>query len=315
MMDNTAVKRIKTKHWWQNPRTRRKGLVALAFILPGVLYYILFHYKPMWGTLIAFQDYNPFKGFLGSKWVGLKHFKIFFQSTYAPRLIINTLAISIYSIIFSFPLPIVFAIIQNEVRFPRFRSVMQSISYFPHFISVVIICGLLKQYLSVSDGIINAMVAAFGFEKIPFLSLPGWFRTIYIASGVWQGVGWNSIIYYATLTSIDTSLFEAAEIDGANRFQRIWHISVPALVPTMVTLLLMQIGNVLNVGYEKVLLLYNPSTYSTSDILSTYVYRVGITQMKYSFASAVGLFNNVVGLIIVMIFNSITRKVAETSLW
>lgn len=314
-MEHTAVGKKRAKRWWQNPRTRRKGLAALAFILPGVLYYILFHYKPMWGALIAFQDYNPFLGFWGSKWVGLKHFRNFFQSTYAPRLIKNTLAISIYSIIFSFPLPIVYAILQNEVRFSRFRSIMQSISYFPHFISVVIICGLLKQYLSISNGIVNELLAALGFEKIPFLSSPSWFRTIYIASGVWQGLGWNSIIYYATLTSVDPSLFEAAEIDGANRLQRIWHISVPALAPTMVTLLLMQLGNVLNVGYEKVLLLYNPSTYSTSDILSTYVYRVGITQMKYSFASTVGLFNNVVGLVIVMFFNMLAHKVADTSLW
>ena len=306
---------IKPKRWYQNPRTRRKGWIALAFILPGVLYYILFHYLPMWGTLIAFQDFNPFKGFWGSKWVGLKHFENFFQSTYAPRLIKNTLALSIYSILFSFPLPIVFALLQYEVRFPRFRSIMQSISYFPHFISVVIICGLLKQYLSVTNGVINALIEALGGQKINFLQEPSWFRTVYIASGVWQGIGWSSIIYYATLTSIDTSLFEAAQIDGANRFQRVWHISVPSLIPTMVTLLLMQLGNVMNVGFEKVLLLYNSSTYSTSDILSTYVYRVGITQMKYSFASAVGLFNNVVGLIIVMFFNTLSRKLADTSLW
>lgn len=306
---------IKTKRWYQNPRTRRKGLIALAFILPGALYYILFHYLPMWGTLIAFQDFNPFKGFWGSKWVGLKHFENFFQGTYAPRLIKNTLALSIYSILFSFPLPIVFALLQYEVRFPRFRSIMQSISYFPHFISVVIICGLLKQYLSVTNGVVNALIEALGGQKINFLQEPSWFRTVYIASGVWQGIGWSSIIYYATLTSIDTSLFEAAQIDGANRFQRVWHISVPSLIPTMVTLLLMQLGNVMNVGFEKVLLLYNSSTYSTSDILSTYVYRVGITQMKYSFASAVGLFNNVVGLIIVMFFNALSHKIADTSLW
>lgn len=269
----------------------------------------------MWGTLIAFQDFNPFKGFWGSKWVGLKHFENFFQGTYAPRLIKNTLALSIYSILFSFPLPIVFALLQYEVRFPRFRSIMQSISYFPHFISVVIICGLLKQYLSVTNGVVNALIEALGGQKINFLQEPSWFRTVYIASGVWQGIGWSSIIYYATLTSIDTSLFEAAQIDGANRFQRVWHISVPSLIPTMVTLLLMQLGNVMNVGFEKVLLLYNSSTYSTSDILSTYVYRVGITQMKYSFASAVGLFNNVVGLIIVMFFNALSHKIADTSLW
>ncbi len=311
----TTPAAIRPKRWYQNPRTRRKGLIALAFILPGVLYYIFFHYLPMWGTLISFQDFNPFKGFWGSKWVGLKHFENFFQSTYAPRLIKNTLALSIYSIVFSFPLPILFALLQYEVRFPRFRSLMQSISYFPHFISVVIICGLLKQYLSVTNGVVNALIEALGGEKINFLQEPSWFRTVYIASGVWQGIGWSSIIYYATLTSIDTSLFEAAQIDGANRLQRVWHISVPSLIPTMVTLLLMQLGNVMNVGFEKVLLLYNSSTYSTSDILSTYVYRVGITQMKYSFASAVGLFNNVVGLIIVMFFNTLSRKLADTSLW
>ena len=192
---------------------------------------------------------------------------------------------------------------------------MQSISYFPHFISLVIICGLLKSYLSVTDGIINLIIEALGGTKINFLQEPGWFRTIYIASGIWQGMGWSSIIYYATLTSVDTSLYEAAEIDGANRWQRIWHISVPALIPTMLTLLLMRLGNVLNVGFEKVLLLQNSSTLSTSDILSTYVYRLGITQMKYSFASAVGLFNNVVGLVILMFFNTLSRKIANTSLW
>ena len=216
---------------------------------------------------------------------------------------------------FRFPIPIIFAIMLNEVRNKRFRSVVQSISYFPHFISLVIICGLLKSYLSVTDGIINLIIEALGGTKINFLQEPGWFRPIYIASGIWQGMGWSSIIYYATLTSVDTSLYEAAEIDGANRWQRIWHISVPALIPTMLTLLLMRLGNVLNVGFEKVLLLQNSSTLSTSDILSTYVYRLGITQMKYSFASAVGLFNNVVGLVILMFFNTLSRKIANTSLW
>ena len=244
-----------------------------------------------------------------------KHFQIFFESTNCSRLIINTLALSIYSIIFSFPVPILFAILLNEVRFKRFRSVVQSISYFPHFISVVIICGLLKKYLAVSDGLANEIIAALGAERINFLQEPGWFRTIYIASGIWQGMGWSSIIYYATLTSVDTSLYEAAEIDGANRFQKMLNISIPALVPTIVTLLLMQLGNVMNVGFEKVLLIQNPSTYSTSDILSTYVYRMGIGQAKYSFASAVGLFNNLVGLVVLLFFNAVAKKFSDTSLW
>lgn len=313
-MINNAVNR-KSVRWYQNPRSRRKGLIALGFILPGMIYYILFRYVPMWGNLIAFQDFNAFKGFLDSKWVGLKHFQIFFQSNNALRLIKNTLCLSCYSILFGFPIPVLFALLLYEVRFAHFRSLIQSISYFPHFISVVIICGLLKQYLSVSNGIVNSMMEALNGSKINFLQEPTWFRTIYISSGIWQNMGWSSIIYYATLTSIDTSLFEAAEIDGAGRLRRILHISLPSLIPTMVTLLLMQLGTVMNVGFEKVLLLYNSSTYSTADILSTYVYRIGITQMKYSFASAVGLFNNVVGLVIVLFFNTLARKLGDTSLW
>ncbi len=302
-------------HWYQNPRSRRRAFIALAFFMPGLIYYVLFRYAPMWGNLIAFQDFNAFKGFWDSKWVGLKHFEAFFQSNNAPRLIVNTLTLSMYSILFGFPVPILFSLLLYEVRFARFRSLIQSISYFPHFISVVIICGLMKQYLSVSNGIINEIILSFGGSKINFLQEPQWFRPVYIISGIWQNMGWSSIIYYATLTSVDTSLFEAAQIDGANRLQRILHISLPALTPTMVTLLLMQLGQIMNVGFEKVLLLYNSSTYSTADILSTYVYRIGITQMKYSFASAVGLFNNLVGLFVIVFFNALAKKLGDTSLW
>lgn len=296
-------------------RARYRGLVALAFVMPGLLYYILFRYLPMWGNLIAFQDFNPYVGFLDSRWVGLKHFITFFQSNYFGRLLKNTFALSLYGILFGFPIPILFALLLYEVRFDKFRSAIQSVSYFPHFISVVVICGLLKEYLAVTDGIVNELVALLGGTRQNFLQDPGWFRTVYIASNVWQSVGWGSIIYYATLTSIDTTLFESAKLDGANRLQRIVHISIPCLVPTMATLLLMQLGNVLNVGFEKVLLLQNSSNYATSDILSTYVYRMGIENMRYSFASAVGLFNNVVGLVILVFFNRLSRKMADTSLW
>ena len=300
---------------YRTKRSRYKALVALAFVTPGLIYYILFRYFPMWGNLIAFQDFNPYAGFLGSLWVGLKHFVTFFQSNYFARLLKNTFALSIYGILFGFPLPILFALLLYEVKFGRFRSVIQSISYFPHFISVVVICGLLKEYLTMTDGVVNEVVAFFGGTRQNFLQDPGWFRTVYIASNVWQSIGWGSIIYYATLTSIDTTLFESAMLDGANRFQRIWHISIPSLIPTMATLLLMQLGNVLNVGIEKVLLLQNSSNYATSDILSTYVYRMGIENMRYSFASAVGLFNNVVGLVILVFFNRLSRRMANTSLW
>lgn len=301
--------------WYQMPRARRKGLIMLSLLLPGILYYGIFRYVPMWGTIIAFQNFNPFAGFLKSPWVGFKHFEAFFQSIYFSRLIGNTLALSMYGILFSFPVPILFALLLNEVRFKRFRSAIQSISYFPHFISTVIICGLLKVFLSPSTGFINALIVRLGSAPVEFLQQPHWFRTIYIGSDIWQTMGWNSIIYYATLTSVDTSLYEAAEIDGANRLQKILFISVPALIPTITTLLLMSLGNALNVGYEKVLLLYNPATYETADVISTYVYRTGLTGMQYSFAGAVSLFNSLVGVIIVVTFNTLARRLGDTSLW
>ncbi len=306
---------VRRKRWYQSKRSRYKGLVALAFITPGLIYYILFRYVPMWGNLIAFQDYNPFKGILGSSWVGWKHFIAFFESTYFVRLIKNTFALSIYSILFGFPASILFALLLYELKYGKFRSTIQCISYFPHFISIVVLCGLLKQYLGVTDGVVNELIDFFGGTRKNFLQDPGWFRTVYIVSGIWQNIGWNSIIYYATLTSIDETLFEAAKLDGANRLQRIIYISLPSLVPTMVTLLLMQLGNVLNIGFEKVLLLQSSSNYVTSDILSTYVYRMGIENMRYSFASAVGLFNNFVGLAILVFFNTLSKKLADTSLW
>lgn len=301
--------------WYQQPRTRRKGLIMLSLLLPGILYYAIFRYAPMWGTVIAFQNFNPFAGLWKSPWVGFKHFDTFFHSIYFGRLIGNTLALSMYGILFSFPIPIFFALLLNEVRFPRFRSVIQSVSYFPHFISTVIICGLLKVFLSPSTGFINAVIVRLGGSPIEFLQQPQWFRFIYIASDIWQTMGWSSIIYYATLTSVDTSLYEAAEIDGANRLQKIRSISVPALVPTITTLLLMSLGNALNVGYEKVLLLYNPATYETADVISTYVYRTGLASMQYSFAAAVSLFNSLVGVVIVVTFNTLARRLGDTSLW
>lgn len=311
MKKHSAVK----KYWYQSKRSRYKGFVALAFIAPGLIYYIMFRYAPMWGNLIAFMDYNPFKGISGSKWVGFENFITFFKSVYFTRLVKNTLLISLYGIVFTFPMPILFALLLYEVKFKKFRNIVQSLSYFPHFISIIIVCGLLKEYLTVSDGLINEMIEIFGGSRQDFLQNPKWFRTIYILSDIWQEMGWSSIIYYSTLNAIDITLFEAASLDGANRLQRIWNISIPCLMPTIVTLLLMKIGNILNVGYEKVLLLQNSSNYATSDILSTYTYRMGIEQMQYSFASAVGLFNNVVGVIILIICNRLCKKLCDSSLW
>lgn len=298
-----------------SPRRIRKGLILLTFLLPGLIYYIVFHYAPMYGIIIAFKDYNPFVGLADSPWVGFKHFISFFDSLYFGRLLKNTFLLSFLNIIFSFPMPIIFALLLYEVQGKRFRSAVQSISYFPYFISTVVLCGLIKSYLSPSTGLINAIISTLGGTPIDFLHDPGWFRPVYIISGIWQGMGWNSIIYYATLTSVDTSLYEAAEIDGASRIQRVWYISIPSLVPTIVTLLIMNLGNMMNIGFEKVLLLYNSSTYEVADIISTYVYRAGLIDLQYSFAAAVGFFNSLIGIVLIIIFNGVAKKIAGTALW
>ena len=296
-------------------RQRKKGLIVLTFMIPGLLFYLIFHYAPMYGTLIAFQDFIPFRGFTQSPWVGFKHFEEFFNSIYFTRLLKNTFLLSFENILFSFPMPIIFALMMNEIKNSRLRSAIQSLSYFPNFISTVVLCGLIKNFLSPSTGIINAIIEALGGSAIDFLSSPGWFRPVYIISGIWQGMGWGSIIYYATLTSVDTSLYEAADIDGAGRFQKIFYISLPALVPTIVTLLLVNLGNMMNIGFEKVMLLYNEATYSTADIISTYVYRSGLIGQQYSFAAAVGLFNSLIGICLIVIFNFLARRFTKTSLW
>ena len=294
---------------------RKKALILLSFAIPGLVYYIIFHYVPMAGLVIAFKNYNPFRGIAASPWVGLQWFQEFYNSMYFWRLTSNTFLLSGYMLLFSFPLPILFALMMYEVRGKRFRSAIQTISYLPNFISLVIICGLVRSFTSESTGVINAIIKSFGGKPIPFMTSMQWFRTIYIVSGVWQTMGWSSIIYFATLNSVDVSLYEAADIDGANRFQKIWAISLPALKPTIITLLLMQLGNIMNLGFEKVLLLYDPATYEVADIISTYVYRAGLVSQRYSFAAAVGLFNSVVGMVLIVSVNSLSRKINGTSLW
>ena len=296
-------------------RRRRKGLIYLSFMIPGLLFYLIFHYAPMYGTVIAFKDYNPFVGFWDSAWVGVKHFDEFFHSLYFGRLLKNTFLLSFANIVFSFPMPIIFALMLYEVRSNRLRSCIQSLSYFPYFVSMVVLCGLVRNFTSPSTGLVNAVITALGGTAIDFMSSSGWFRPVYIISGIWQGMGWNSIIYYATLTSVDISLFEAADIDGANRLHKIWYISLPSLMPTIITLLLVNLGNMMNVGFEKVMLLYTPATYETADIISTYVYRSGMVSLQYSFASAVGLFNSLIGISLISIFNLLARRLSGTSLW
>lgn len=297
----------------------RRGLVKnwqlYLLLLPVVLYYIIFHYLPMYGIQIAFKDFMANKGIWDSPWVGFKHFERFFNSFYFERLLTNTVLISLYSLALSFPIPILLALMLNEVKAERFKKVVQTITYAPHFLSVVVVVGMLFIFLNPSTGIINHLSVAMGGEPITFMTSPGWFKTLYVLSDVWQTMGWSSIIYLAALSGVDHQLHEAATIDGATRVQRIWHINLPTIAPTIIILLILNLGSVMSVGFEKVFLMQNSLNMSSSDIISTYVYRTGILDAQYSFSAAVGLFNSVVNFALLIVVNYIARRVNETSLW
>lgn len=283
-------------------------------VFPVILYYIIFCYKPMYGALIAFKDYAPGRGFLESPWVGFKYFEQFFGSVFFGRVLKNTLIISITSLLLSFPMPIVLALLVNEVSSKNFRKTVQTISYLPHFISLVVICGMIKEFTAV-DGIINDIIVFFGGESTPLLANPKMFVPIYVLSGIWQEVGWGSIIYIAAIAGVDQSLYEAASIDGAGRLRQTWHVTLPGILPTIVILFIMRVGNLLNVGFEKIILLYNPSIYDSADVISSYVYRKGILEYNYSYSTAVGLFNSVVNFTLLVITNQISKKTTESGLW
>lgn len=287
-------------------------------MLPGLLWYVVFCYLPMFGIVIAFEDYKPFFGIEGiftAEWVGFKHFIKFFQSAYCFRLIKNTLLLSVYSLIWSFPLAIILALFINELRGRRFKKVVQTVSYLPHFLSAVIICGIIRTLTSVDGGLINGIITALGGESIHFLGQPEWFRTIYTVSEVWQSIGWESIVFIAAMTGIDKELYEAAMVDGAGVFRRMWSITIPGIMPVITIMLILRVGSILNLGYEKVLLLYSPQIYSTADIISTYVYREGVLNQNYSFAAAVNLFTSVISMIMVLATNKITKKLGQGGIW
>jgi putative aldouronate transport system permease protein len=283
-------------------------------LVPVLAYYIIFCYMPMYGAIIAFEDFRGGKGIWGSPWVGLKHFKSIFESAFIWRLVRNTLLLSVYDLAFGFPAPIIFALLMNELRSKAFTRGVQTISYIPHFVSLVVVCGMVRDMLG-TQGLANDIVAMFGGERINFLLEPGLFRGIYVGSGVWMEMGYGSIIYFATLTGIDPQLYEAAVIDGAGRWKQLLHVTLPSIIPTVVILLILSIGGMFSIGMEKVLLLYNPLTYETSDIISTYVYRRGLEKADYSFSAAIGLLNSVVNLIMLWLANRVSRMVSETSLW
>lgn len=284
-------------------------------IIPVLAFYIAFCYYPMYGVVIAFKNFQPGLGIWGSDWVGLKNFADFFQSVYFTRVLSNTLIISISSIIFGFPAPILLALLLNEVRNRRFKSVVQTVTYMPHFISLVVVCGIILQFTR-DNGIITVIMnKLLGVPLKNMMGYPQNFVPIYVISGIWQEVGYGSIVYLAAITSVDIQLYEAAAIDGAGRFRRTWSVTLPAIMPTIIVMLILRLGNVMSVGFEKIILLYNPAIYSTADVISSFTYRKGLQEFSWSYSTAVGLFNSVINCAFLLLSNQLSRKINDTSLW
>lgn len=300
--------RAKKKSIWKSWR-------LYLMCLPAVIYFLVFAYKPMYGIIIAFKDYSMRQGILGSPWIGFENFERLFSSYWFPIILKNTLTLSILTLILGFPIPIILALVLNEVKNSRLRKGFQTISYAPHFISTVVLCGMLTLFLSPSSGVINKMITMLGGESINFLQEPEMFKWVYVLSGVWQEMGWGSIIYFATLSGVDRALLEAADIDGATRLQKIWYINLPVLVPTILILLILNCGSLLSVGYEKVFLLQNATNLSASEVISTFVYKSGLEKADFSFGAAADLFNSVVNTIVLLTANMISKRTTKTSLF
>jgi len=282
---------------------------------PVLIWYIVFAYWPMYGLVIAFKDYNIVKGMSASEWVGFKNYESFFRDPYFYRLLRNTIVLNVYGLVFGFPVPIVLALLFNEVRKAAFKRITQTITYLPYFISAVVVCGLVIQFLSPSTGVVNAILNKLGLESIYFMQDPAYFRTVYVTMSIWQSAGFSAIIYMAALAGISPELYEAARIDGAGRWKQLVYITFPALVPTAIMLVILNMGGMLQSDYEKIILLANPTVYETADVLNTYVYRKGLLETNFSYATAVGLFQGIVGFVLVVTANKISRRVSETSLW
>lgn len=285
-----------------------------SFLIIPILYFVIFKYTPMFGNIIAFRKYSGGVNIFGEKWVGLRYFKQFLKEPSFWRAFRNTLFLSVSYLIVRFPLTLIFALLLNEIRNIKWKKFVQTVSYLPHFISMVIIAGMIKEVVSLS-GPINTLLSSFGMEKISFIQEASWFPPIYIISGIWQALGWGTILYLAAMTGINTELYEAARVDGANRFRQALHVTIPGILPTIVTLLILDIGGIMGSNFEKIILLYLPSTYETADVISTLVYRMGISGGNFSYATAVGLFEGIIGLILVTTANFVSKKITESSLW
>lgn len=293
----------------------RESRALLLMLLPAVAFYVLFQYKPMWGILIAFKQYSIFRGFSASPWVGFRYFVQFFSSPDSFVIIKNTFLLSLYMLIWEFPMPIIFALILNEVGNLKAKKLVQTVSYMPHFISTVVVCSMVTMFLSPSTGIINNLLDSLGYDRIYFLSQEYYYRTIYIVSGIWKETGFNSIIYLTAIAGIDVQLYESAKIDGANKFRQIVNITLPCIAPTIIILFILNIGQLMNVGFDKSYLLQTPSTYAVSDVISTYVYRSGIKDGNFSYGTAIGLFNSLVNIVFLVASNTLAKRAGETSLW
>ena len=291
---------------------RNRALYLL--VLPVLVFYIVFHYKPMYGAIIAFKDYSPGIGIAESPWVGFANFIRFFNGPYFTRLIRNTLLLSMYSLLFGFPAPIILALLLNEVRNKKFKSVTQTITYLPHFISMIVVTGMISNFC-LSNGLFNDIIVLFGGERSPLLQNPNLYRTIYVVSSIWQEVGWGSIIYLSALSGVDAQLYEAASIDGAGKWKQMLNVTLPGISPTIITMLILKMGSLMSLGYEKTILLYNASTYETADIISSYTYRVGLLDQDWSYSTAIGLFNSVINCILLVLSNRLSKKLSDTSLW
>jgi putative aldouronate transport system permease protein len=297
-------------------KSLRKNWQLYVLVIPPVVFFIIFKYIPMFNVVLAFKDYNIIKGIWGSPWVGMKYFNMFFQNPVFFTLLKNTLYLSLYSLAVGFPIPIILALALNEVKNARFKRTVQLVTYAPYFISTVVMVSIVMLFLSPSTGIINMLLGVLGIDSINFLGNPNMFRSVYVWSDIWQGAGYAAVIYLAALSGVDPSLYEAAKVDGASRLQKIWHVDLPGIFPTTVIILILSIGSIMGVGFEKIYLLQNPLNTVTSEVISTFVYKVGLINANYSFATAVGLFNSLVNMILLFIVNAVAKRVSNSNgLW
>jgi len=314
MTSTTVEEEVAHRHYSLGPRIKNSWQLYVL-LTPALVYLVVFKYWPMYGAQIAFRNYSPAGGFFGSPWVGLKHFERFINSFQFELLMVNTLTINTLGLLLAFPVPILLALLVNQLAHERFKRLVQTVLYTPSFISVVVVVGMIFLLFSPRSGIVNNVIQLAGGDPIFFLGDPGWFRPLYIGSDIWQNAGFSMIIYLAALTAVDPSLHEAAKVDGANKFRRVWHIDLPSILPVITILFILAIGNIFNLGFEKIYLMQTPLNLPSSEVINTYVYKAGLQQAQFSYSAAIGLFNSVLNLVLLLVFNGVAKKANQSSLW